>query len=67
MMGKILGPTIHMCAVCYKGNMNLDFDTDTVTCIECSAKFKVIHGALKNPGTDESYRPMFLGEQIKGE
>jgi len=66
-MSKILGPTIHMCAVCYKGNMNLDFDTDTVTCIECGAKFKVIHRELKKAetGMEEYYRPMFLGKQIK--
>lgn len=45
--------------------MTLDFDTPTVKCDNCGAKFEMIYGEWKNPGTDEAYRPAFLGKQIK--
>ncbi len=56
---------IGMCRACYKKNMTLDFDTDIVKCNDCGAKFEVIYGAWKNPGTNEAFRPSFLGKRIK--
>jgi len=61
----MVDPLLYMCRACHSKNMTRDFDKAIVICNDCDAKFEIIFGAWRNPGTDEAFRQEFLGKQIK--
>ena len=57
--------SINICRACFRKHMTHDFDKGIYVCEDCGAEFVQVLGKWHNVGTDEAWREMFLGRQIK--